>query len=330
MDISIIILNTNDREYLEGCLESLKNCCKTRQVEIIVSDNASNDGSIEMVESKFPQVKLVKNKENLGFTKGNNVAIKVSRGKYVYLLNSDIKVFEGCIDALADFLDQHPDVALAGPKILNRDLTLQCNCRKDPTLWNNFCSVSGLASLFRDSAFFCGEQMFYFKGDRTADMEILVGCFSAIRREAIDAVGLLDEGFFMYGDELDWCRRFRQAGWRIVFYPGAQAIHYYATSTTKRDPVRFAVLQQNSVLYYWKKYHNFAGQVGIRLLLIFRLTSRWLTAFLKSVLAPESREENRTRMRVSVACLCALWAGKADPAGPSQAGNAAVKPTVPG
>ena len=195
MDVSIVILNYNDKEYLRGCLQSLAHCSRSRQVEIIVSDNASTDGSIEMVESEFPRVRLLKNKENLGFTKGNNVGIRASAGRYVFLLNSDIKVLDGCIDAMAEFLDDHPDVGLAGPKVLNRDLSHQSTCRRYPTLWNNFCEVTGLSKLFRGSRVFCGEHMFFFHGDREMDVHVLVGCFSALRRRAIDQAGMLDEEF---------------------------------------------------------------------------------------------------------------------------------------
>ena len=309
MDISIVILNTNDLPYLAECLESLRNCCKTRRVEIIVSDNASTDGSVEMVEAKFPQVKLLKNKENLGFTKGNNVGIRASAGNYVFLLNSDIRVLGDCIDQMADFLDRNPEVGLAGPKVLNRDMTLQCTCRKDPTLWNNFCAETGLAKLFRHSGFFSGEQLFHFKGERTTDMDILVGCFSAIRRKAMDEVGLLDEGFYMYGDELDWCRRFRSGGWRVVYHPAGQAIHYGGTSTVNKDPVHFAVLRQHSVLRYWLKYHGFFWRAGIKGLLIFRHVRRWMGGFASSLIQPAGREEGRTRMRMSVACLRDLFGG---------------------
>jgi hypothetical protein len=309
MDISIVILNYNDKDYLKGCLESLTGAAKTRQIEIIVSDNASTDGSNEMVETMFPHVKLLKNKENLGFTKGNNVGIRASRGKYVFLLNSDIKVLDGCIDAMAQFLDDHPDVGIAGPKILNRDMTHQSSCRRYPTLWNNFCQVSGLAKLFRGFKLFCGEHMFYFHGDRESDVEVLVGCFSALRRKAIDEVGMLDESFYMYGDDLDWCRRLRQGGWRVVFYPGAQAIHYMGTSTTRKDPVRYSLLQQQSVLRYWRKYHSHAGVAGIQCLMFLRLTNRWLAGLFKCLPFRSGREEGRTRMRVGSACLRDLFTG---------------------
>jgi GT2 family glycosyltransferase len=307
VDVSIIILNYNDKEYLKGCLQSLDCCSKSRHVEIIVSDNASTDGSIEMVESEFPHVRLLKNNENLGFTKGNNVGIRASTGRYVFLLNSDIKILDGCIDAMAQFLDDHPDVGIAGPRVLNRDMTHQSTCRRYPTLWSNFCQLTGLSKSFRGSRFFSGEHMFFFKGDREADVEVLVGCFSALRRKAIDQVGMLDENFYMYGDDLDWCRRLREGGWRVVFHPGGQAIHYIGTSTTKKDPVRYALLQQQSVIRYWRKYHGRAAVAGIQGLMSMRLTVRWAIGLFKFLAIPAKRDAGRIRMRESSTCLAALF-----------------------
>ncbi len=219
MDISVVILSWNDKPYLEICLQSLRDAAPSRPMEIIVVDNASSDGSPEMVEALFPEVRLIRNTENLGFPKGNNVGIKASRGKYVFLLNSDIKIFAGCLDTLADYMDLNPKVGMVGPRILNRDLTHQSSCRRFPTLWNNFCTTSGLATVFTGSKLFSGEHMIYFKGDRLIDAEVLVGCFWTVRREAVDQFGLLDEGFFMFAEDLDWCKRFWAAGWRIVFCP---------------------------------------------------------------------------------------------------------------
>jgi len=308
MDISIVILNYNDKEYLKRCLQSLEHCSKSRQVEVIVSDNASVDGSVEMVAAEFPSARVLKNTENLGFTKGNNVGIRASTGRYVFLLNSDIKVLDGCIDAMAQFLDGHPEVGIAGPRILNRDMSHQSSCRQYPTLWNNFCQAAGLAKFFRGSKFFSGEHMFFFKGDRVMDVDVLVGCFSALRRAAIEQVGMLDENFYMYGDDLDWCRRFRHGGWRVVFNPGAQAIHFMGTSTTRKDPVRYGLLQQQSVLRYWRKYHGGIGVAGIEGLIFLRMAMRGMAGFLKYLVFPSKRGEGQTRMKEASTCLRALFA----------------------
>jgi GT2 family glycosyltransferase len=304
-DISIVILNTNDRIHLEGCLESLANCTKSRTVEIIVVDNASSDGSCEMVEARFPGVKLIRNESDFGFTKGNNVGIKASQGNYVYLLNTDLKILDGCIDVLADFLDQNPRVGLAGPKVLNADMTHQSSCRRSPTLWNNVCDATGLARAFKGSKFFSGEHMLYFHGDRVMDVDVLVGCFSAMRRKALDQVGLLDEGLYMYGDDLDWCKRCWEAGWRVVFCPGAEAIHYRGGST-KHDPVKYSAMQQRSLLYYWKKHHGLLGLAAITCLSLVHSAIRYGFSAAQLVLKPSTREQCLLRMKTNSACLRAL------------------------
>ena len=258
-----MIVGWNAKHYLELCLESLVAAPPHRSMEVLVVDNASSDGTAEMIESKFPWVKLIKSPENLGFSKGNNLAIRQCQGRYIALVNPDVIVLPGCLDALADFLDQHPKVGNVGPRVFNPDMTLQSTCRRFPTLWNNFCSATALATKFKNSRLFAGEHMFFFPHDRTIAVDVIVGCFSMIRRETFDAVGLLDENLFMYGDDVDWCRRCWNAGWEVVFFPGAQAIHDRGKITAPY-PVRFALAQQRSVLYYWSKHHGFWGVLGIR------------------------------------------------------------------
>jgi len=308
LDISVVIVGWNARHYLELCLESLVKAPPRRSMEVIVVDNASNDGTSEMIEAKFPWVNFIKSRENLGFAKGNNVAIRQCQGRYVALVNPDVIVFPGCLDALADFLDQNPSVGNVGPRILNPDMTLQSSCRRFPTLWNNFCSATGLATKFRNSRVFAGEHMFYFPHDQTLAVDVLVGCFSMIRREALDAVGLLDEGLFMYGDDVDWCRRAQNAGWEVVFYPGAQAIHDRGKITAPY-PVRFAVAQQRSVLYYWSKHHGFWGVLGIRSIMMFHHLLRYSFAVGSGLFHPKQRTEGDVRKQVSGACLRELLLG---------------------
>src|SRR5215469_11475960 len=167
MDISVIIVGWNAKHYLELCLESLRSAPPRRSTEIIVVDNASVDGSAEMIAARFPEVKVIRNEQNVGFAKANNMAIRVCTGRYISLVNPDVQVLPGCLDALADFLDQDPTVGNVGPRVLNPDMSMQSTCRKFPTLWNNFCLATGLCSKFKDSRFFAGEHMFYFAHDRT-------------------------------------------------------------------------------------------------------------------------------------------------------------------
>ena len=308
IDISVVIVGWNAEHYLELCLESLQKTPPRRTMEVLVVDNASSDGSAEMIEAKFPWVKLIKSSENLGFAKGNNVAIRQCQGRYIALVNPDVIVFPGCLDALADFLDQNPKVGNVGPRVFNPDMTQQSTCRRFPTLWNNFCSAFGLATKFKTSRIFAGEHMFFFPHDRTLAVEVLVGCFSMIRREAFDAIGLLDEKLFMYGDDVDWCRRCWNAGWEVVFFPGAQAIHDRGKITAPY-PVRFAVAQQRSVLYYWSKHHGFWGVLGIRSIMLVHHLVRYAFAVVSNLLHAKKRVEGDVRKQVSGACLRELVSG---------------------
>jgi GT2 family glycosyltransferase len=307
-DISVIIVGWNAKHYLELCLDSLAKAPPRRSAEIIVVDNASSDGSTEMIETRFPHVKLIRSNENLGFARGNNVGIRQSQGHYVALVNPDAIVFPGCLDALADFLEQNPKVGNVGPRVLNPDMTQQSTCRRFPSLWNNFCSATGLATAFKNSRFFAGEHMFYFPHDRTLPVDVLVGCFSMIRREALNDVGLLDEGLFMYGDDVDWCRRCWNAGWQVVFFPGAKAIHDRGKITAPY-PVRFAVAQQRSVLYYWRKHHGFWGMVGIRGIMLSHHMARYALAVVAGLAHAKRSAEGGLRKQVSGACLRELLSG---------------------
>lgn len=306
-EISVVIVAWNAKRYLELCLNSLAEAPPKRSMEVFVVDNASSDGTSEMVESAYPWVKLIKSAENLGFSRGNNVAIRQCQGRYIALVNPDVIVFPGCLDALADFLDEKPRVGNVGPRVFNPDMTQQSTCRRFPTLWNNFCSATRLESLFKGSRFLAGEHMFYFPHDRTLQVDVIVGCFSMIRCEAFEQVGLLDEGLFMYGDDVDWCRRARNAGWEVVFYPGARAIHDRG-KTTAPYPVRFAVAQQRSVLRYWRKHHSGVEVLGIRSIMLFHHVLRYATATL-SGLSKSRRTRNIVRKQVSGACLRELLYG---------------------
>jgi GT2 family glycosyltransferase len=277
-------------------------------MEVLVVDNASTDGSVAMIEARFPWVKLIKSSENLGFAKGNNVAIRQCQGRYIALVNPDVIVFPGCLDALADFLDENPKVGNVGPRVFNPDMSQQSTCRRFPTLWNNFCSATSLATTFTKSRIFAGEHMWFFSHDRTLTVDVIVGCFSMIRHETFDQVGLLDEDLFMYGDDVDWCRRCWKAGWQVVFYPGAQAIHDRG-KTTAPYPVRFAVAQQRSVLHYWTKYHSFWGVLGIRSIMLFHHVLRYAFAVFSGLSHSQGSAQSEVRKQVSGACLRELFSG---------------------
>jgi hypothetical protein len=236
------------------------------------------------------------------------VGIRQCQGKYIALVNPDVIVFSGCLDALSDFLDQNPKVGNVGPRVFNPDMSQQSTCRRFPTLWNNFTSATGLASAFKTSRIFAGEHMWYFPHDRTLPVDVLVGCFSMIRRAAFDDVGLLDEKLFMYGDDVDWCRRAWNAGWEVVFFPGARAIHDRGKITAP-FPVRFALAQQRSVLYYWSKHHSIFGVLGIRSIFLFHHLLRYAFALHSGLFRRRKPEQVDVRKQVSGACLRELILG---------------------
>jgi GT2 family glycosyltransferase len=308
IDISVVVVGWNARHYLELLLDSLRKYPPRRSTEVFIVDNASSDGTVEMIESRYPEVKLIKSPVNLGFTKGNNVAIREARGRYIALVNPDVILFEGCLDNLADYLDKNPKVGNVGPRVLNADLTLQSNCRRFPTLWNNFCSAFGLATKFKNSEFFAGEHMYYFAHDRVRPVDVIVGCFFVVRRECFEEVGLLDENIFIYAEEVDWCLRARKKGWPTMFCPDAEAIHDRGKITAK-FPMRFAVTQQRSIIYFWKKHHGFWGVLGIRAIMFAHHLVRYMFAIASGIARKTAAANAEVRKQVSGACLRDLCFG---------------------
>ncbi len=274
-------------------------------VEIIVVDNASTDGSPEAIKESFPQVYLIQNKENLGFAKANNIGIRHSSGRYICLINSDVKVLKGCFNKLLDFLDQHPDVGMVGPKEYWPDMTLQSSCRMFPSLWNNFCTALGINKLFPKYRIFSGEHMFFFKYDKIRSVDVLVGCFMMARREAVDQVGMLDERFFIYAEDIDWCKRFWKAGWEIMFNPGAEVIHY-GRSSSSNDPLRFSVEQMKAVLQYWKKHHGVVKRTIFLIILFIHYSSRIIISILVDLIKPKNEKEIFSRSSKHIASLHSL------------------------
>lgn len=291
IDLSIIIINWNTKQLLLGCLDSLSAQKRDNKYEIIIVDNGSTDGSQDAVKKEYPSVRLVENERNLGFAKANNIGIRVSSGRYICLVNSDVKVLDGSIDLLCEYMDQNPDVGMTGPKLLYPDLRLQDSCRSFPSLWNNFCSSFFLSRIFPKSKFFSSEHMRYFAHDKICKVDYLAGAFLAVKRAAIDQVGLLDEKFFIYSEEVDWCKRFWKAGWEVVFFPESRAIHFIRGSSS-RQPIRFALEQQRARLQYWDKHHGLMARFTLRLILGFECLIKAIAAsllFLVYILWPSTR-----------------------------------------
>jgi GT2 family glycosyltransferase/lipopolysaccharide/colanic/teichoic acid biosynthesis glycosyltransferase len=232
--LSIIIVNYNVREFLHHALVSLQKAMKGIRGEIIVVDNASDDGSIEMVRRRFPKVHLIVSETNLGFAKANNVGLKQARGKYILLINPDTLVQEDTLQVMIRFFEENRDVGLAGCKVMNPDGTFQLACRRSfPAPWAAFTKMTGLSALFPGSRLFGRYNLTYLSPDETYEIDALSGSFMMVRREAYEQVGGLDEDFFMYGEDLDWCYRIQRAGWRNYYVHSTQIIHYKGESTKR-------------------------------------------------------------------------------------------------
>jgi O-antigen biosynthesis protein len=233
-EVSVIIVNYNVRDFLHQALLSLQKALKGIRSEIFVVDNASDDGSAEMVRRRFPRIQLIANTANLGFAKANNIALKKARGKFLLLINPDTVVQENTIRVMVEFLQNHPEAGLAGCKILNPDGSFQPSCRRGfPTPWVAFTKIFGLSKIFPKSKLFGHYNLTYLDTEETYPVDALSGSFMMVRRETFEQVGGLDESYFMYGEDLDWCYRIRQAGWRIFYVHTTQIIHYKGESTRR-------------------------------------------------------------------------------------------------
>ena len=217
-DVTVVVVTFNSRDWIERCLESV------RGYETIVVDNGSSDGTVALVRERFPNVRVVE-QENVGMGAGNNAGMRVGSGRYFVLLNSDAWVVGDAVERLARFADEHPDAAVVGPKLLNPDGSLQPSARAFPTLWRlstEYLFLRKLAPRTRVLNSFYGAG---FGHDEVREVDWLFGACLLVRRDAADVVGLFDEDFFMFSEETDWCYRFRQAGWKVYFFPGAEVVH---------------------------------------------------------------------------------------------------------
>jgi N-acetylglucosaminyl-diphospho-decaprenol L-rhamnosyltransferase len=217
-DVSVVVVTFNSVSWIERCLESVGG------YETIVVDNGSGDGTVELVRAKFPEVRVVE-QENVGMGGGNNAGMRLASGRYFLLLNSDAWVVDDAVEQLVQFADEHPDAAVVGPRLLNPDGSLQRSARSFPTLWRLTTEYLFLRKLAPGSralnAFYEGG----FDHDEVREVDWLFGACLFVRRDAADEVGLFDEEFFMFSEETDWCFRFRQAGWQVYFFPGAEVVH---------------------------------------------------------------------------------------------------------
>jgi len=263
LDLSIIIVNYNVKEFLQNLIHSIEKASTNITKEIIVIDNASDDGSVEFLKEKFPQVNLIVNQKNLGFGKANNIGLKQATGKYILLINPDTIVAEDTFEKMIQFFETNKNVGLAGCKILNPDGTLQLACRRSfPGPWTSFTKVTGLSSLFPKSKLFARYNLTYLDENQSYEVDAISGSFMMMRREVYRKVGGFDEQFFMYGEDLDLCYRVQKAGFKIYYVHTTQIIHYKGEST-KRSSLDETKVFYNAMHLFVKKHLSSSFLVGL-------------------------------------------------------------------
>jgi O-antigen biosynthesis protein len=277
MDLSVVIVNYNVRYFLEQCLQSVVKACKQLQAEVIVVDNNSVDGSVEMVREKFPDVRLIANEQNLGFSAANNQGIKVARARYILLLNPDTVVEDDTFAKALAFMDEHPDAGGLGVKMLDgQGRFLPESKRSLPTPSVSFYKIFGLSNLFPTSRVFGKYHLGYLNQDEIHEVEVLSGAFMLLRREALDKTGLLDEAFFMYGEDIDLSYRMIKAGYKNYYFPETRIIHYKGEST-KKSSINYVFVFYNAMLIFARKH--FSGK-NIRLFSLLINLAIYFRAFL--------------------------------------------------
>jgi GT2 family glycosyltransferase len=301
-DISIVIVTWNGKHFAQECLASLRGLRTPLTLETIVVDNASTDGTPEAIRKEFPEVRLLCNSENLGFAKANNIGIKACFGRYIALINSDVVVPQGCLERMVTFLDQNPGIGLLGPKMITPTGGIGQSVNRLPTLWNYFCCAAGLHRIAPESKWLGGFEMPSYPHDKTEDVEVLTGWFWMSPRRAVEEVGGLDERFFMYGEDIDWSYRFRKAGWRVVFYADAEALHYGGASSG-RAPIRFYIEMVRANLQYFDKHHGRIGHYGFLMATAIRDTLRICANCILYCIRPGKRDDYAFKMKRSLACL---------------------------
>ncbi len=271
VDLIVSIVNHNNRELLRQCLRSVLENSGRMRTEVFVVENASADGSSQMVKKEFPGVKLIANGEPMGFSANHNQVLRQASARYVLVLNDDTVVLAGALDRMVEFMDDNPRAGAVGCKILDEHGAVQHSC----------FDFYSLRSVFLDYCLFPGR----FKQDRLlgisdpqgAEVDWVLGACILLRREALEEVGLLDESLFMYSEEVDWCFRAKQKGWQVLFVPDAEVIHYGGQSTKHQAEKMFLQLCRSRYLFFGKHYGRLHS-LGLRTAII--IGTLWNTVFL--------------------------------------------------
>ena len=298
MRLSIVIVNWNARKMLRNCVRSVTQHLDPKLDEIIVVDNGSDDGSADAIADEFPTLRLIRNPDNRGFAAANNQALAIARGRYVLLLNNDTLVHGDVLARSCHYLDTHGDVAVMGCRVLNDDGSMQPTCGQYPSLVNLLLLTSGLWKL-RRPRFFGRYQMSDWNRDNERDVDTVSGCYMLVRAGAIEDIGVLDEDFFFFGEETDWCKRFRDAGWGVRFAPVGYITHFGSVSARRHNHKRDVMLSKAMVRLH-RKHGGWPSAATVWSLLLVFNASRMMFWALRSLFSRNIEVRGRCRHFVGV------------------------------
>lgn len=316
MDLSIIIVSWNVRDLLAGCLDSIAGSMAAAQadpralnVEVIVVDSGSSDGSAALVREQYAWVRLIAETDNIGFTRGNNKALEMAQGRCLFLLNPDTVVHGDALRVMVEYLDAHPEAGIVGPRVLNADGSTQSTRRRFPTLLTAIFEstwLQGYAPRRVLDRFYVTDQ----PDDGTFEVDWVQGCALMARREVYDQIGGLDTGYVMFSEELDWCRRAKAAGWRVVYLGQANITHYGGKSTEQVQANKHIYFQQSKIRYF-RKFHGRGFALALRVFLLLSYIIQVITEGAKALLGSK-RGLRRARMRTYLQVIRALAGGAPD------------------
>jgi GT2 family glycosyltransferase len=310
MKLSIVILCWNDKKVIDGCLKSIYSTTLAIDFEVIVSDNGSNDGSIDFIRRNYPEVRVIENGRNLRFAKGNNVGIRESRGEYILILNPDTIISTGTLDGIVKFADQHPEAAAFGCKVLNADGSYQMSGSPFTTIRREWIAALYLRMLGHLCAWFTSDVYMGWAGETARSVDWLSGCFILARSEVLRQIGGFDPQFFYYYEDMDLCRRIWDAGHQILYVPDLSIIHLKGESTNKRLPaINFILDSQITRYLYYGKYYGKLGLLRARRVSLAAAFLRYLGYSFLSCLKPT---KNRKQQVESLKTLL-RWTYRIDP-----------------
>jgi GT2 family glycosyltransferase len=309
-DISVVVVSFNTRDLLRDCLTALRREMEGISNEVFVVDSASRDGSADMVEEEFPEVKLIRSIVNLGFAGANNKAFLQATGRYIVLLNSDAFLRPLALRKSINYMDENPSIGLGGARLIGADGSWQASCRMFPSPLNDFLSLSGLAAKFPDSRFFGRQDHTWASPDEPADADWVPGAYSIIRRSVLDQVGPFDERFFLYYEEVDLCRRIKDAGYLVRYWPDVVVIHLGGESsktitslTMSKTGAQLELWRMRSAFLYYRKHHGDVAWLPKNIESIWHRLRSW-----KNQLSSDpARKTKAQESRIVIELLSRAW-----------------------